>query len=173
VTPGSPGGLTYAGVGGTLTDPPVVPPGFSGIDRRLRIGAGRERFEQAAAAVLDWQVQRRAGIRVDVDGPVAVGRETRLGIGFGPLRLHAPCRVVAVVQEPGRRGFAYGTLRGHPEAGEEAFLVETDPHDPTAAVFLHVVAFSRHATRLAKFGGPVSRWVQRAATTRYLRALGT
>ena len=35
----------------------------------------------------------------------------------------APCRVVYVTTEPGQFGFAYGTLQGHPEHGEEAFHV--------------------------------------------------
>jgi uncharacterized protein (UPF0548 family) len=30
-----------------------------------------------------------------------------------------PCRVVYVVDEPRRAGFAYGTLPGHPEIGGE------------------------------------------------------
>ena len=32
-------------------------------------------------------------------------------------------RVVDVVDEPDRRGFAYGTRMGHPVSGEEAFIV--------------------------------------------------
>jgi uncharacterized protein (UPF0548 family) len=36
---------------------------------------------------------------------------------LGPIRV--PCRVVYVLDEPERRGFAYGTLPGHPESGEE------------------------------------------------------
>ena len=36
--------------------------------------------------------------------------------------LQAPCRVVYVIDEPDIRGFAYGTLPGHPESGEERFV---------------------------------------------------
>ena len=35
-------------------------------------------------------------------------------------------RVVFVIDEPGRFGFAYGTLPRHVESGEERFLVERD-----------------------------------------------
>jgi uncharacterized protein (UPF0548 family) len=35
--------------------------------------------------------------------------------------------VVYVVDEHDRRGFAYGTLRGRPESGEELFAVGYDP----------------------------------------------
>ena len=38
-------------------------------------------------------------------------------VHLGPVR--APCRVVYVVDEPDRRGFAYGTLPGHPEIDGE------------------------------------------------------
>eukprot|EP00913_Durusdinium_trenchii_P005672 g5290.t1 len=42
---------------------------------------------------------------------------------WGLWSLHA-CRIVEVVDEADRRGFAYGTLPAHGETGEECFLVE-------------------------------------------------
>jgi hypothetical protein len=92
-----------------------------------------------------------------------------LGLGIGSLRLQAPCRVVYMVDEPRRRGFAYGTLAGHPESGEEAFMIE---HHDDDTVSFKVTAFSRPATRLAKLAGPVGAVVQRQVTARYLRSLG-
>lgn len=71
-------------------------------------------------------------------------------------------------QVPGRRGFAYGTLPGHPECGEERFCVEWRDDDTVA---LNIVAFSRPATWWARAGAPVARLVQRRITDRYLRAL--
>jgi uncharacterized protein (UPF0548 family) len=91
-----------------------------------------------------------------------------LGISAGPVRISAPCRVVYVVNDPGRRGFAYGALPGRPESGEEAFAVER--HDEDTATFT-VTAFFRPATLLAKTAGPVGRVIQRRSTVRYLRAL--
>jgi uncharacterized protein (UPF0548 family) len=35
----------------------------------------------------------------------------------------APCRVIYVVDQADQFGFAYGTLPGHPETGEVAFMV--------------------------------------------------
>jgi len=81
----------------------------------------------------------------------------------------APGRVVYVVDEPDRRGFAYGTLPGHAESGEELFLVRYDP--ATEDVFADVTAFSRHATWWSRLGSPVTSLVQRIVTTRYLKAL--
>lgn len=83
--------------------------------------------------------------------------------------LTAPCRVVSVVSEPDRRGFAYGTLPGHPESGEELFSVRYDPADDTA--YAQVREFSRPATRWIKAGGPVASSAQRLIARRYLRAV--
>jgi uncharacterized protein (UPF0548 family) len=87
---------------------------------------------------------------------------------LGPLTAVAVCRIVVVVDEPERYGFAYGTLPGHPERGEEAFLVER--HDDGRVVF-RIVAFSRSAELLARLGGPVTRAIQQRASRGYLTAL--
>jgi uncharacterized protein (UPF0548 family) len=67
---------------------------------------------------------------------------------FGVVR---PCRVVYVVEEPGRRGFAYGTLPGHLEEGEESFIVA---NEPDGSVGLHIIAFSRPANALSRSVDP-------------------
>jgi uncharacterized protein (UPF0548 family) len=77
--------------------------------------------------------------------------------------------VVYVVDEPDRRGFAYGTLPGHAESGEEAFMVRYDP--ATDQVLAEVTAFSRHATWWSTVAGPVTSLLQRVVTKRYLTAL--
>lgn len=79
-----------------------------------------------------------------------------------------PCRVVYVVDEPGLRGFAYGTLPGHPESGEERFLLR---QTGDGSIDLTITAFSQPATALAKLGGPLTKGVQVVMTKRYLGAL--
>ena len=80
-----------------------------------------------------------------------------LDIRLGPMTPAAPCPVVYVIDEEDRRGFAYGTLPGHPESGEEAFIVQiADDEEVTATI----KAFSRPASLLARIGGPVTRRVQ-------------
>jgi uncharacterized protein (UPF0548 family) len=91
-----------------------------------------------------------------------------LRLGIGRLGVNAPVRVVYVVDEPDRQGFAYGTLPGHPESGEEAFMVEL--HDDDAVTFT-ITAFSRPSSLLTRIGGPVSHAIQSWVTTRYLRAI--
>ena len=62
----------------------------------------------------------------DVEGDARPGERVVSRIAPG---IATPCRVVYVIDEPSRRGFAYGTLPGHPESGEEAFIVEIDETD--------------------------------------------
>jgi uncharacterized protein (UPF0548 family) len=155
--------LTYHEVGATAGP---LPDGYHHVQKSAVIGHGRPRFEAAAAKVMRWGMLRGAGVRVDANSEVAaVGSEVL--VGLGPL--HAPCRVVYVIDDPDRRGFAYGTLPGHPESGEELFAVRYDPS--TDEVNAEVVAFSRHATWWSRLGSPVTSLAQRVITTRYLTAL--
>lgn len=155
--------LTYSEVGATAGE---LPPGYHHVDKSAVIGHGRDRFEEAASAGMRWGMLRGAGVRVEATTEVAkVGAE--VVVHLGPIA--APCRVVYVVDEHDARGFAYGTLPGHAESGEELFLVRHDPaSDEVSAV---VRAFSRHATWWSRLGSPVTSLVQRVVTQRYLRAL--
>ncbi|HEX5143160.1 MAG TPA: DUF1990 domain-containing protein [Mycobacterium sp.] len=157
--------FTYDEVGATA-DGATMPAGYHHTRRRARIGDGRQRFERAGAAVLRYGMLRGAGVRVAASTEVAEVGTVVLG-RLGPIP--APCRVVYVVDEPDCIGFAYGTLRGHAEIGEERFAVRFDP--ASGAVYSEVVAFSRHATWWSRLGAPVASTVQRVVTGRYLRAV--
>jgi uncharacterized protein (UPF0548 family) len=87
-------------------------------------------------------------------------------IPFFPPKV--PARVVYVVDEPLRKGFAYGTLPGHPEQGEEAFIVEWRDDD---SVWLTIRAFSRPSSWAFWAGYPLVRLMQEIYTSRYERAL--
>jgi uncharacterized protein (UPF0548 family) len=155
--------LTYPEVGATAG---ALPPGYQHVHESAVIGHGRERFDEAAHAVMRWGMLRGAGVRVEASTELAeVGSEVI--VRLGPVR--APCRVVYVVEEPNRRGFAYGTLPGHAETGEELFAVRYDP--TSTAVTAEVIAFSRHGTWWSKVAGPVTALVQRAVSRRYVRAV--
>ena len=99
---------------------------------------------------------------------VVPGDTARLRIPFGPFRVVAPARVVYVIDEARRKGFAYGTLAGHPESGEEAFIVEqTDD----GSVWLEIRSFSRPANAFWWMVYPVLRFSQVYYTKRYFRSL--
>lgn len=159
--------LTYAEVGATRDEP--LPAGYGHVRRDVVIGHGRQAFEAAVDGLFGWQMHRRAGLGV-VGSPTraAPGATVELRAGWGPLHISLPCRVVYTVDEPDRQGFAYGSLAGHPERGEEAFLVRLSEVDEVRS---GIRAFSRPASLLAKAGGPVTRAVQQYATSRYVQAM--
>ena len=159
--------LTYPEVGATRND--VLPAGYHHVERREPVGEGPAAFERAARAVLTWQMHRGAGLRVAASTPtVDPDVVVVAALGWPPFGLTVPCRVIYVVDTELCRGFGYGTLPGHPEHGEEAFLVELAGD---GRVYLTIRAFSRPATLLSRLGGPVGRQVQRLITDRYIRAV--
>jgi uncharacterized protein (UPF0548 family) len=155
--------FTYAEVGATQGP---MPPGYRHIVASKQIGTGRPRFDQAAESVMRYGMLRGAGVRVEAGTPVAEPGAGVLG-RLGPFL--APCRVVYVLDEPDRRGFAYGSLPGHAVRGEEMFAVRYDPTD--GGVHAEVAAFSQPATWWSRLGSPVLALVQKLVTRRYLNAV--
>ena len=159
--------LTYAEVGATRDGP--LPAGYDHVERAEVVGSGRGAFDRAAAAVFRWSAQRGAGLRVQASGPASTpGTVVLMTAGLRRFGLDVPCRVVWVVDEPDRRGFGYGTLPGHPESGEESFVVTLRPDGD---VVYELRAFSKLATRLSRLGGPVSARVQALALDRYVATI--
>ncbi|MCW2749740.1 MAG: hypothetical protein JWR83_850 [Aeromicrobium sp.] len=154
--------LTYPEVGATADA--VLPDGYHHL--RASRALGVVDLDEVAERIMTWQVQKRSGVRL-VSGPdrVTLGAD----VTFRFLGQTIPCRVIDVVSEPDRRGFAYGTLPGHPESGEERFLAERDTE--TGEVTISITAFSNPGTWRTKAIGPVGRILQRVMTRRYLAAL--
>jgi uncharacterized protein (UPF0548 family) len=96
------------------------------------------------------------------------GDTANLLIPLGPVRFRAPVRVVYVIDGPTRKGFGYGTLPGHPEDGEEAWMLE---HTDDGSVWLTIRAFSRPSSPVWWAVYPALRVVQEVFTRRYERAL--
>ena len=158
--------LTYPEVGATQA---LLPPGYDHLRQSATVGKGSTEFAAAATLLMTWDMHRRSGLRVESSSPwAAVGDVVRLGLGVGPLMVLAPGRVVSVIDEPRRQGFAYGTLPGHPERGEESFVLSLLDDE---TIDFTLVAFSRPAVWWSRAGAPVSRWVQKRITARYLDAL--
>jgi len=159
------GAFTYPDPGMTAGLPEAGPAGFRALRVSGVVGHGAEAFGAAADALLGWRMHRRVPLGVAASAERAAPG-VRVTLRAGPLR--APCEVVWAVRGPTRAGFAYGTLPGHPECGEEAFVLDLGPD---GAVRFTVLAFSRPAARYARAAGPLARLAQRAAARRYVGAL--
>jgi uncharacterized protein (UPF0548 family) len=172
--------LTYDGAGVTLTggNQQVGSAGFHGYERTVFLGHGSSLWAFTSTEILRWGVKTRSGFSVENGGPstsgaglghpVAAGDRYWLVAHLGPLRIHEPVQVVAVVDKPDRKGFAYCTLAGHPVRGEEAFLVDrrTD-----GSVWLTIRSLTRPASGLWGAAYPVALLAQRLYRRRYFRAL--
>jgi uncharacterized protein (UPF0548 family) len=163
--------FTYDEVAATAR-PDELPEGYHQVHAARVLGAGDEAFAAAVDGVRRWQLHRRQGFRVAPDDPpVEVGTVVAVDVSLVALHVIATCRIAWVVDELDRFGFGYGTLPIHPESGEEAFVVERDPHDAAGTVRLVITAFSRPRHPLVRLAGPMARRQQARATQGYLDAL--
>jgi uncharacterized protein (UPF0548 family) len=163
---------TYSEVGATrpavLAGAPM-PGGYHHLRYQRLIGTGQAAFEAAGEYVLTWGTHRGVGFELRATSPrVVEGATVAFGIGRGRLSLSASCRVVWTVETAERRGFGYATLPGHPETGEEAFVVSTDS---AGRVWMEIVAFSNPGRWYSRLGAPAVLVLQRIAVAAYARAV--
>ena len=155
--------VTYEERGGTRSN--ELPAGYRHDHLAVTVGHGEPDWDRARDAIRRWQAHR--GARVTVTPATALieeGGTVVVSQSVGPVLLVAPCRIVYTTATATRFGFAYGTLPGHPERGEEAFHVTFED----GRVVAEIVAFSRPADLLTRLAGPLARQVQKAATKRYI-----
>ena len=154
--------LTYDEHGASLSD--QTPPGAVRRQSTSHVSDDPTAFGAAADALLGWGLQRAAGLRVVATSGRAVPGTTVLSVTPGPVALVIPCRVVLAVEEEHRRGYVYGTLPGHPLAGEETFTVELEDD----RVVLRLASFSR-LVGLPRLVPPAARRGQRLMNAHYGR----
>jgi uncharacterized protein (UPF0548 family) len=158
---------TYAERGATLTG--ELPRGFHHVAEGAMLGHGTETFTNASEGLRTWQAHRLPGLRVfPAHAPLRVGTSVVVTLGTRFAAVAAPCRILAVLDDSHRFGFVYGTLPGHPEQGEEAFVVSMDD---SGVVRFDVTAFSRPGDPLTRLSGSLGRKMQSWATMGYLRAM--
>ncbi len=130
---------------------------------RVRLGDGEPVFRSAVAALRRWEHFRLGWVEAwPTDTPIQPGSVVAvLGRVCGQWWINA-CRIVYAVEETGpvvKFGFAYGTLPGHVESGEERFVVEWNPGDNS--VWYDIVAFSRPHHPVIRLAYPWLRRVQK------------
>jgi len=149
--------FSYPEVGATNATPP---PGYTIDHNRIQLGHGETTYRLAVEALKNWRqfdlgwvtvVPR--GVAVEVGAIVAVKARA-----FGTWSLNA-ARVVHMIDEDGRFGFAYGTLPDHVECGEERFLIEWLQADDS--IWYDILAFSRPRHPLVRLSFPLARILQK------------
>jgi uncharacterized protein (UPF0548 family) len=138
-----------------------MPVGYDVDHHRLLLGTGPAVFDAACAALRNWQMFPAAWMQVyPAATPIQPGEVVVvLAHVFGLWWLNA-CRIVYRIDEAKALrcfGFAYGTLPGHVECGEERFTVEWETND---SVWYDLRAFSRPRHWLLRLTYPLARRLQ-------------
>lgn len=157
--------LSYPEVGAT-SDPAAlesIPDRYDLDHHRFVLGTGRALYDRARASLLAWRHFDIPWLELHGDtAGVVSDQAVATVVRVAGLWLVNPCRVVYVEGASGdadETAFAYGTLPGHVEQGEERFSVRLDGIDEEVAY--EVTAFSRPARLLSRIGYPWARRVQR------------
>jgi uncharacterized protein (UPF0548 family) len=159
--------FSYPDVG--ATDGPF-PHGYRHARHTVELGQGPDVFDRAAEGLRRWQAHVRAGVAVHPpDAGVEPGLAVVLSVPLvAALHVTVACRVVYVVEQPARSGFAYGTLSHHVIEGEEAFVVE---RDDTATVRFSISAFLRPRRLATRAVAPLVEAIDHRLVRRYLEGL--
>jgi uncharacterized protein (UPF0548 family) len=125
-------------------------------------------FDAEGAPVAPSRLE--ADQRFDADGTPYVGAGTTVRVHgrVRGMRADAELRVIYVIEEPRRVGFALGTVDGSVVSGEESFLVEWTASDE---VWLTVRAFDRPVAPLYRLLPPLVKRRRRELFQGYLRAI--
>lgn len=148
---------SYAEIGATAVETLVS--GFDNDFNQVELGTGEAVWEAAKAAIRAWKMfpGRWACIWPE-STPIRAGEVVAMQAKVMGLWWLNSCRIVYVVDAPERFGFAYGTLPGHVECGEELFVVERSAEGRVRYV---IKAYSRPRLWVARLGYPVARAYQR------------
>ena len=107
------------------------------------------------------------------DAPITAGTTVGVLAHLPGLQILNACRIVYVIDETtptvSRFGFAYGTLPGHVERGEERFSIEWHHRDDS--VWYDILAFSQPNHPLVRLGYPVTRYYQKRFARASLRRM--
>jgi uncharacterized protein (UPF0548 family) len=148
--------ITYSPLNGTALSTKID--GYDNDFQRVMIGNGQQVFESAKQNIRDWRMFPSHWTKIlPEQAPIVVGETVAMYARFGGLWWRNSCRIIYVIDESTRFGFAYGTLPGHVECGEELFLVEIDT---AGDVWYTLKAFSKPRFWMARIGYPIMRLLQ-------------
>ncbi len=148
---------SYPEVG--YTSRPEDLPGYNNDFNYIHLGTGDAVWEAAKEAIREWRMFPAPWTFISpFHAPILPGTVVAMSARvLGTWWLNS-CRIVYTMDEDRRFGFAYGTLPGHVECGEEIFMVErTEEH----VVRYVLKAFSKPRHVLARLGYPIARAYQR------------
>jgi uncharacterized protein (UPF0548 family) len=165
--------FSYSEQGATRDTPP---PHYVVDHHRVQLGFGKDVFARAQEAFRSWEMVQLDWLApcwpdASLESGEIVGTVAQV-LGLWCVNV---CRIVYCVDDasdtgPVRRfGFAYGTLPGHVERGEERYQLEWHADDDS--VWYDLLAFSRPGRAISWIGYPYVRRMQRRFARESMEAM--
>ena len=149
--------FSYTEVEQTRSDTQVS--GFDNDFNFIELGTGDHVWTAAKAAIRQWQMFPGGWAYVTPHPlPIRAGEVVAMAARVLGIWWLNSCRIVYVVDSEQQFGFAYGTLPGHAECGEELFMVEKSADGQVQYV---LKAFSKPRHWMARLAYPLARMYQR------------
>lgn len=153
----------------------AAPHGFDVDHVRGELGRGDVAWSRARDAIRAWRMFDLDWVELfDPAAPIVPGTTVAVLVRALSLWSLNAARVVYVIDEPHRFGFAYGTLPEHAECGEERFQVE---RALDGRVHYDLLAYSRPNQWPARLAKPLVRKLQKrfgaGSLEAMTRAVGT
>jgi uncharacterized protein (UPF0548 family) len=131
---------------------------------RVELGTGQAVFDRAQAALRGWKQFELGWLEAfPNDTPLVAGETVLVVARAGGFWWTNAARIVYTIEDATdavtRFGFAYGTLPGHVERGEERFLIEWDR--ATDKVWFEILAFSQPRHFLVRINHRRARAMQK------------
>lgn len=152
--------FSYAEVGASVG---AFPAGYNHDRNEVVLGSGRAVFERAVEGLFSWKMFPAWAEVVPAEFKPVANESFSLLFRLAGLHWKSSGRIVYLVDEADaqtqqRLGFAYGTLPGHVEIGEERFTIAWRRDD---TVVYELQAFSRPRYWMAQLAKPLARHWQR------------
>src|SRR5690349_4348434 len=108
-----------------ITRDPSPDSGYTVDHNRVQLGSGAQCFDAAIKAIRQWKMFDLGWVQLFSERtPIETGATVAVVVSHLGFWSMNACRIVYVVEESEKYGFAYGTLAEHAERGEERFMVE-------------------------------------------------
>lgn len=149
--------FAYPEVGSSSGKPPT---GYNHDHEATLLGFGDGVFRAATQALREWAMFPPSWTQIyPSNAPIETGTVVLVLFRlFGLWWWHNSSRIVYLIDEPARFGFAYGTLPAHIERGEEIFWVELRDD---GSVWYSIKAFSKPNRWYVWLAYPLARAYQR------------
>jgi uncharacterized protein (UPF0548 family) len=149
----------FVGTTDTQTEILPVPVGYDSDHNCVCLGSGEAVFRHACAQMRAWRTFPSPWTEIyPKNAPLVKGQVVVVLFHLFGLWWRSSARIVYVIDEERRFGFAYGTLPGHIERGEERFLIEWHPDD---TVWYDLRSFSKPRLWFVQLGYPIVRRLQK------------